>query len=236
MENESIPTDIPRDLTYDNIDSYYLDILAYHDSRMKHQPNSINDQQDGEAQLSHLTLLKALMRHFTNRNLRHGPFVMQLTDLHPSNIFVDENWKITKIIDLEWACARPIEMPLIPFWLTGQSLDGLHDSHHDAFKAAVNEFMQALEKEASSGSDIDITAIVRMTWESGGYWFFYALHAPDCLSSLFLPHIQKLFGQRGVSSMAAPFWMPNADGFIQRKLSEREIYHRRLEDVFVNGE
>jgi hypothetical protein len=44
----------------------------------RHQPNSIHDQPDGEAQLSHLTLMKALIRHFTNRDLRHGPFVMQL--------------------------------------------------------------------------------------------------------------------------------------------------------------
>jgi hypothetical protein len=32
---------------------------------------------------------------------RHGPFPLQLTDLHASNIFVDEDWNITCLIDLE---------------------------------------------------------------------------------------------------------------------------------------
>lgn len=32
-----------------------------------------------------------------------------LTDLHQSNIFVDNDWHITAIVDLEWACSRPIK-------------------------------------------------------------------------------------------------------------------------------
>jgi hypothetical protein len=243
LENEGIPTDIPRDLTYSNVDEYYLDVLAYHDNRIKHQPNSLRDQEDGEAQLSFLMIMKALVRHFTKRDLHHGPFVMQLTDLHPSNIFVDENWRITKLIDLEWACARPIEMPLVPYWLTGQPLDGLHGKHLDAYMAVHEEFIQALEKEASSESDIHVTQIVRTTWESGGYWFFNALDAPDCLYGLFLFHIQQRFlnlesRRMGVAKMSAPFWTPNVERFIQQKIGEREKLHERLHVAFSqeNGE
>lgn len=34
---------------------------------------------------------------------------MQVTDLHGSNILVDDRWNVTAIIDLEWICARPIK-------------------------------------------------------------------------------------------------------------------------------
>jgi len=40
LENEAIPTNIPRDLTYATTDAYVLDLLACHDSRIRHQPNS----------------------------------------------------------------------------------------------------------------------------------------------------------------------------------------------------
>jgi hypothetical protein len=42
-----------------------------------------------------------------------------LTDLHGPNIFVDQDWHIKHIIDLEWACSLPIEMLGPPYWMTG---------------------------------------------------------------------------------------------------------------------
>jgi hypothetical protein len=44
-------------------------------------------------------------------------------DLYQNNIFVDENWYITLLIDLEWACSLPIEMLYPPYWLTGMAVD-----------------------------------------------------------------------------------------------------------------
>jgi hypothetical protein len=35
----------------------------------------------------------------------HAHFLYRLTDLHPSNIFVDSDWNIKYVIDLEWACS-----------------------------------------------------------------------------------------------------------------------------------
>lgn len=46
LENERIPTDIPQDYTYSTADSYVVDILSLHDSRLRHQPNAINDLAD----------------------------------------------------------------------------------------------------------------------------------------------------------------------------------------------
>ena len=44
----------------------------------------------------------------------HKPFVFTLTDMHPNSTFVDANWHIKSLIDLEWSCVRPIEMMLLP--------------------------------------------------------------------------------------------------------------------------
>lgn len=43
FENEEIPTHIPRNYTYSTVDSYVSDILRMHGSRLRHQPNAIND-------------------------------------------------------------------------------------------------------------------------------------------------------------------------------------------------
>lgn len=36
-----------------------------------------------------------------------GPFLLQLTGLHASNIFVNNDWNVTRLIDLEWVCSLP---------------------------------------------------------------------------------------------------------------------------------
>ena len=45
--------------------------------------------------------MKALLPYFSNKELREGPFLYRLTDLHPSNIFVDSDWNVKFVIDLE---------------------------------------------------------------------------------------------------------------------------------------
>ncbi|GAT25267.1 hypothetical protein RIB2604_01902210 [Aspergillus luchuensis] len=97
LENGSIPIDMPRDFTYSTVDSYVVALLACHDSRMQHQPNAVTDLKDGIYQITALTMMKALFPHFFQRELRRGPFILQLTDLHPSNIFVDNLESYNKI-------------------------------------------------------------------------------------------------------------------------------------------
>lgn len=53
--------------------------------------------------LARLAIMRALLPYFANRELRQGPFFYKLTDLHPSNIFVDDNWNVKGVVNLEWA-------------------------------------------------------------------------------------------------------------------------------------
>lgn len=108
------------------MNAYFSDLLSCHDSRIQAQANSIRDHLDGEAQLSVLADTRALIPYFTSPEHRYGSFVFTLTDLHPNNIFVDANWHIKCLIDLEWSCVRPLEMTLLPpVWFAGRKVDEL---------------------------------------------------------------------------------------------------------------
>jgi len=89
LENGGIPANITRSSTYPSADAYYIDLLSCYDNRIRYQPNSLNYEDDGRAQMARLTLVRSLLSHFAKRELHQGPFLYRLTDLHPSNIFVD---------------------------------------------------------------------------------------------------------------------------------------------------
>ena len=122
-ENEGIPTNINRSLTYSSVDPYLLDLLACHDNRLHHQPNSVTDEIDCRAQMAILTTMRSVLPRYLCRDLRYGPFFMTLTDLHSSNIFVDKDWHIKYLVDLEWACSLPGDMQHPPWWLTSRGVD-----------------------------------------------------------------------------------------------------------------
>ncbi|KAL4965446.1 uncharacterized protein BDV14DRAFT_208695 [Aspergillus stella-maris] len=89
LENENVPTHIETGLTHSTSDAYLSDLLACHYSRLRHVLNSVRDEEDGREQLSILTIMRALLPHFMDRDRRHRPFY---------------------IVDLEWICSRPLGM------------------------------------------------------------------------------------------------------------------------------
>src|SRR5690606_19096983 len=89
------------------------------------------------------------MHHFILPDRRNGPYVLQMTDIHQSNIFVDDDWNITCLIDLEWICALPVEMLSVPYWLTNCSIDGIIDEEYGPFDEARQAFLGAVEEEGN---------------------------------------------------------------------------------------
>jgi hypothetical protein len=64
-------------------------------------------------------VLRALLHRHIGRERRAGHFLLQLTDLHQSNVLVDENWEVTCLIDLEWLCSLPegnLAPPILAHW------------------------------------------------------------------------------------------------------------------------
>lgn len=111
LESQGIPTNIPQDQCYSTIESYARDLLKSHDEKLRHLPNSIRDKHDAEDQMAALTAMRVQIPHFT----QNKSFCYMCTDLHPSNIFIDQEFNIAVFLDLEWCCSLPAEMQHTPF-------------------------------------------------------------------------------------------------------------------------
>lgn len=240
LENEGIPSGIPRQRTYTAVEPYISDLLSFQDSKTLNQPNAVHDQDDGERQLAALTALRATMHHFISPEYRDGPFFYTLTDLHQCNIFVDEQWNIQTIIDLEWAHSKPIEMQTPPHWLTSRAVDGFYDNQAvSEYDAVLDEYLEiyAAEEERRNGSVVQ-APVQRRVWESGSFWYFHAVSVPKGMYNLFDRHIQPLFNkdhpeQAVFDEVFFWYWGFGAQETIDRKLRDKENYLARVRDVFA---
>ncbi|KIW76720.1 hypothetical protein Z517_09164 [Fonsecaea pedrosoi CBS 271.37] len=151
LENEDIPTGNDRLRTYECTESYVLDLLAYRDSRLLHQPNSMNDEKDGRRQMSAVGLTRSIMPlvHQPQDRTRPGfPRSHGSATVQQSNIFVNEWWQVENLIGLEWACSHPSEMLRPPYLLTGEKVDCLYGKTQlDRFCNAREEFMAEFRQQ-----------------------------------------------------------------------------------------
>lgn len=246
LENKSVPTNINRDTTYSSTEVYYSSLLSCHDNRILHQANSILSLSDGETQFAVLAAMRALLPHYATRRFRDGPFYFSLIDVHPNNVFVDANWRIKSLIDLEWACVRPVEMLLAPVWVTGKRVDQLSPGEHlHAYHGILEEFFDAFDQEQTafppiSHSDILLTSdMMRKGFETGQFWFFHALDNPKVACNLFFQHILPLFADSVSGNSVtrfkgcfAQFWKRDSKKIVEKKLKDRKLYEKKLENMF----
>lgn len=239
LENENIPVAIPRHLTYSTVDSYVADILILHDLRLRHQPNAISNVQDCLYQMSALTMMRALSPLFLRRDLRNGPFVFALTDAHPSNIFVDKNWHIARITDLEWACSRPIELLCPPRWLTNQPVDMMDAAEYDTVRREYMGILREVEQEVYGAGDQNgqLSLVMNEGWNKGTFWYALALKSLTGLCRLFYDHIQPRLApghedDPAFYSIVTHYWVRDRKTFIAEKVREKEDYDARLQKAF----
>ncbi|KAE8150258.1 hypothetical protein BDV25DRAFT_154759 [Aspergillus avenaceus] len=234
LENENIPVDVQRNSTHTCVDSFIHDTLALHESRLRHQPNAVNSVEDGFYQTSALTVMRSIWSCFFRRSLRQGPFFLSLTDLNQTNIFVDSNWNIVRLIDLEWACSHPVEMIHPPHWLTGQAID-LIDA--DEYTTRHTEFMNSFaEEESKLDPQFRLYPIMKQGLENGTLWYSLALTSPSALFPIFYDHIQSRFSKThddpGFWRFTMPYWSFNTYEFIQQKVKDKEQYDVSLREAF----
>lgn len=239
LENEKIPVDIPRHLTYNSVDSYVADILACHDSRLHYQLNGASSTEDCIYQMSALTAMKAVSTLFLRRDFRNGPFVFAFGDLHQSNIFVDENWNIQCLIDLEWVCSRPIEMIHPPRWLTNQDIDMMDEGEYDTIRREFMEALEEMEQESATAAHAitRLSEVMKRGWAMGTFWYTLALRSPTGLCRLFYDHIQPKLVKGHEDDGAfyrimMYYWTRNAATFIRDKTKDKELYDLQLRDAF----
>ncbi|KAJ0419658.1 hypothetical protein BJY00DRAFT_324220 [Aspergillus carlsbadensis] len=220
-QNEGIPIDIPRDLTYTSVDAYVRDLLGLHDTRLRHQPNAANSKQDCVYQMCALSAMQMISPRVFRRDLHRGPFAFGLTDLHQSNVLIDADWNVTCVIDLEWACARPIEMLHPPRWLTNQAVDEMDAKEYGAVHG---EFMDVMEEEEGKLPPLDggdangaptatISSYLRDGWARGTLWYTVALYCPPGFPQVFYSHIHP-----------------------REKERDKEEYDKRLREAFDDAD
>lgn len=241
LENEGIDVDIPRGFTYSTVDSYVLDILSMHDSRLRQQPNAVNDIGDSIFQMSALATMRTVQPLFLRRDLRRGPFIFSLTDLHQSNILVDDDWNITCIIDLEWAFSRPVEMLQPPRLLSNEAADTIVVAEYDKLRM---EFMAVLNNEAKHfGSEqiANVPNVMEVSWQNGTFRYVLALRSPTALFRVFYDHIQKYLAERHEEDddfyrITQWYWTKNPAEFIDQKVKDKAEYDIRLRAAFEETE
>ena len=226
-------------MTYISADSFINDTLSYQDNRMTHQMNSILDEDDGVQQLSALVGLRALLPHFWDLESRQGPFVLSLPDLHASNIFVDDDWNIVSIIDLEFAPVVPIQMVHVPHWITDKGVDELHGPELEVYKQHYDKFVNILEQEEKTlARDNSYSQRLRHEWDTGRIWYVMALGSINAFPSIFEQHLQPRFFEEGFETYIqgkplSRLWCEDVDSFIAKKLQDYEVYKDNIRAIFA---
>ena len=64
-----------------------------------------------------------------------------------SNIFVDKEWNMTYLINLEWICSLPPEMLNALYWLTGRFINEIEAEYLNEFNKVSREFMDILKSK-----------------------------------------------------------------------------------------
>jgi len=182
-------------------------------------------------------LLRMLSHHYVERERRNGPFYLQLTDLHASNLFVDKDWNLTCLIDLEWVCALPAEMLAIPYWLTGHGIDEIVNDNLHEFDEVRQEFMKVFGEEEVKMAPKQkplLSSIMSEGWESDGVWFWRCLTSTNAMISLVEDHICPRFSR--LSSKAeevfSQYWCQGSAEVVERKVTDYKGYKRELEVLF----
>ncbi|KAK4157128.1 hypothetical protein C8A00DRAFT_12032 [Chaetomidium leptoderma] len=237
LENDGAPRTIPKDETYTYTEPFVADLLALHDGSFLANRNAVYDAADGRGQMAARALLRTLSHRYVSRERRGGPFRLQLTDFHASNIFVDDDWNITCLIDLEWVCSLPAEMLAVPYWLTGRGIDQLVGDDLGEFDEVHQEFMDVLEKEevtTTPGGQPALAPIMREGWESGTVWFWRCLTSVDAIFSLVEDHISPRYSPWSSKTEQAfsQYWCQGSADVVRRKVADHEKYVKELGCLF----
>ena len=241
LENEGIPIEISKQDTYTAVEPYVQDLLSYHDSRLLHSPNAVNSTLDAKYQMAAIAGMRAVMPRFLERSLRHGPFIFSLTDMHQSNIFVDEQWNIKHLIDIEWACSLPIEMQQPPHWLINCGVDEMVGESLSQYNDIREEFMEEFEKNERANHQSDdsllLTRTMKRTWHTGSFFYFHALNSTVGLYNIFQQHVQSRYTKNESTSAdmddtLSLFWREEAEKIGACKVKDREDYEEQLRELF----
>lgn len=233
LESEGAPKIL--DKTYKTCGHFIDDMFKFREQAFIAQPNTGNDEEDCHLQMLHITMLRLLKSQFVDSH-SEGPFVLQLTNLHSSNIFVEDDWNIVAIIDLEFMCALPPSMINVPYWLSFDNIDDIAENM-DAYNKMHKTFLSVLQDEEQKTTlehDVQLVSAIQQSWTSYS-WFYRSFTSIDGMAYCMEDHLYEKFNfsisteeedQR--MKLMSSFWPTDSKQFVARKLREKAKYN---EDV-----
>jgi len=234
LESEGAPKIL--DKTYRTCGHFIDDMLKFREEAFSAQPNAVNDEEDCHLQMLHMTMLRLLKSQFVDCH-SEGPFVFQLTDLHSSNIFVDDDWNIVAIIDLEFLCALPPSMINVPYWLTVDNIDDIAENM-DAYNVMHEKFLDVLRREeqiANSERNAQLSTSIQESWTSYSSWFYRSLTSVNGMAYCLEDHLYEKFNfsvsrdeENQWMRLMSSFWPSDSKLFVERKLREKADYNEAV--------
>ncbi|KAF5707797.1 aminoglycoside phosphotransferase [Fusarium mundagurra] len=235
FENDGTRRAIERTETFSCTESFASDMISYHDNHFVSQRNVV-DEGECRDNMALRTLLRGLSCKYLKKEFRNGPFTLQFTDLHASNIFVDDDWNVTCLLDLEWISALPTEMLAVPYWVTGRKIDEVAGKHFKEFNEVRQEFMRVFEEEeAKADSEAPLSRVMQDTWDSKAFWFWHCLKSVDAMRWLIWQQICPQFGadwSPSFSKKLSEFWCQDSQEMVNRKKNEFKVYEEELNHAF----
>lgn len=243
-ENEGLSLHLPRRTTFSSVNDFVLSQLAAFETRFIEQPNAIASHEDAWYQMTSLAAAKLTLPQLFRDDLCNGPFVFALTDLHRSNIFVDENWNITCIIDLEFACSWPVEFLQTPYWLGGKLIDEVTSADFAPIHAEFMEHIKREERLQHRDPDPEpLSSIMQQSWANGTFWVPLALRDPVSFTEIFYKRILKDYfdfpdeelDNGAYLRFCSRLFRRNLSSIIDRKLDDQDRYTKSLMEAFTDA-
>ncbi|KAF2155016.1 hypothetical protein K461DRAFT_276196 [Myriangium duriaei CBS 260.36] len=241
-ENEGARRVLQPEQVYRTTDSFASDMLLLYDNHFRHDPHAVRKEKDARLHITARVMLRMVMHHFILPARRNGPFLLQMTDLSPSNVFVDDDWNVTSLIDLEWICALPVEMLSVPLWLHNCTIDRITGDNYLAFDKIRQDFLTLMDNEAEhiqAKHDIAIVDIMKQNWNSKAVWFWLGMQSTNAFPVLFQDHIlpkftsnDRLIHQLRDANLTDLWQEGDVGEFVKRKITEEEKYETELQALF----
>jgi hypothetical protein len=238
LESEGAPRVV--DKTYKTSANFIDDLLQFREEAFRAQPNAVNDEEDCYLQILHMILLRRWKPQLLDSNAE-GPFALQLTDFHANNIFVDDQWNIVALIDLEFVCALPTSMMSVPHWLSVDAIDEIGDQPntfgemHDFFMQIFRDQERSLNHEHS----IQLASTIQDAWVTGSYWFYRCFTSINGMACCLEDHLYEKFQfglsqdeERRYAKMTSSEWSSDPKAFVEQKLRDKTKYNNDMAQLF----
>lgn len=243
LENDGAPRAIPPGRTYASAATYASDLMTLQDGRLATHPNAVFDAESCRAEMACRVTFRAAAHHFVDAVRGEGPFRLRMDDLHASNVFVDDAWNVSSLVDLEWIAAQPADMLAAPYWLTGCDPGELEGEALARFDDARREFMNVFEMEerrsrgrgGKEEEQAPLRDAVEEAWVRGATWFWLGLGSVNAMHAMWDAHVRPLF----VPFMTAAeeedlsrLWCRESEAFVDRKVGDYEAYCADLKKMY----